>query len=184
MPGSRVGSARRCERSSSEEHHRWPEFVEAAQRAGIRASLSVPLLIAGVDEEQELVGSLNIYSHTATAFDPFDAELMRLYTVAAGQAISNAGRWQNSRETVTQLERALLSRSDIDMAKGALIALHGCDPARGVRPDSWTNPKGATSNCATSPAKCSTECRRRPRYRYPGDCENPSSFTRRRTPNE
>jgi AmiR/NasT family two-component response regulator len=72
--------------------------------------------------------ALNIYSHTASAFDPFDAELMRLYTVAAGQAISNAGRWQNSRETVTQLEKALLSRSDIDMAKGALIALHGCEP--------------------------------------------------------
>ena len=53
---------------------------------------------------------------------------MRLYTVAAGQAISNASRWQHSRETVTQLEKALLSRSDIDMAKGALIALHGCEP--------------------------------------------------------
>ena len=112
----------------SEEHQRWPEFVEAAQRVGIRASLSVPLLIAGMDEEQELVGSLNIYSQTASAFDPFDAELMRLYSAAAGQAISNAGRWQHSRETVTQLETALLSRSDIDMAKGALIALHGCDP--------------------------------------------------------
>jgi hypothetical protein len=112
----------------AEEHHRWPEFVDAAKRVGIHASLSVPLLIGGLDQEQELVGSLNIYSHTASAFDPFDAQLMRLYTVAAGQAITNAGRWQHSRETVTQLETALLSRSDIDMAKGALIALHGCDP--------------------------------------------------------
>jgi hypothetical protein len=111
-----------------DEHQRWPEFVEAAQRIGIRASLSVPLIIAGAAEEQELVGSLNIYSHTATAFDEFDAELMRLYSVAAGQAISNASRWQKARETVTQLETALLSRSDIDMAKGALIALHGCEP--------------------------------------------------------
>jgi len=41
-----------------EAHHRWPEFVEAAQRVGIRASLSVPLLIGGITEEQELVGSL------------------------------------------------------------------------------------------------------------------------------
>jgi hypothetical protein len=112
----------------SAEHQRWPEFVEAAQRVGIHASLSVPLLIAGLSEEQELVGSLNIYSQTPSAFDPFDAELMRLYTAAAGQAISNAGRWQHSRETVSQLEKALLSRSDIDMAKGALIALHGCEP--------------------------------------------------------
>jgi GAF domain-containing protein len=112
-----------------QEHQRWPEFVEAAQRAGIRASLSVPLVIAGVDGEQELAGSLNVYSYTATAFDPFDAELMRLYSVAASQAISNARRWQKARETVTQLETALLSRSDIDMAKGALIAIHGCDPS-------------------------------------------------------
>jgi GAF domain-containing protein len=110
-----------------EELPRWPEFAEAAQRAGIRASLSVPLMIAGADNEQELTGSLNIYSHTTTAFDPFDAELMRLYSVAAGQAFSNSSRWQKARESVTQLETALLSRSDIDMAKGALIALHGCD---------------------------------------------------------
>jgi GAF domain-containing protein len=114
----------------SEEHQRWPEFVEAAQRQGIRASLSVPLVIEGADSEQELAGSLNIYSHTATAFDEFDAELMRLYSVAAGQAISNSRRWQKARETVAQLETALISRSDIDMAKGALIAVHGCDPSR------------------------------------------------------
>jgi AmiR/NasT family two-component response regulator len=81
-----------------------------------------------MDSEQELVGSLNIYSRTATAFDEFDAELMRLYSVAAGQAISNSSRWQSARETVTQLETALTSRSDIDMAKGILIALHGCNP--------------------------------------------------------
>jgi GAF domain-containing protein len=112
-----------------EEHQRWPDFVEAAQHAGIRASLSVPLVIAGPDGEQELVGSLNVYSHTATAFDQFDSELMRLYSVAAGQAISDARRWQKARETVTQLETALFSRSHIDMAKGALIAMHGCDPA-------------------------------------------------------
>jgi hypothetical protein len=111
-----------------EEHRRWPEFVEAARRLGVHASLSVPLMMVGSNEKKELVGSLNIYSRTASAFDPFDAELMRLYTVAAGQAISNAGRWQNSRETVTQLEQALSSRSDIDMAKGALIAVHGCEP--------------------------------------------------------
>jgi ANTAR domain/GAF domain len=111
-----------------EERQRWPEFVEAAQRVGIRASLSMPLLIDRLAEEQELVGSLNIYSQTASAFDPFDAQLMRLYTTAAGQAISIAGRWQNSSETVTQLETALLSRSDIDMAKRALIALHRCGP--------------------------------------------------------
>jgi GAF domain-containing protein len=107
---------------------RWPEFVQAAQQAGVRASLSVPLLVGGVDEEQELVGSLNIYSYSASAFDPFDEALIRLFSVTAGHAITNARRWQHSRETVTQLERALISRPEIDMAKGVLMAQHGCDP--------------------------------------------------------
>jgi AmiR/NasT family two-component response regulator len=110
------------------ETDRWPEFAQAAQQAGVHASLSVPLIVDGLDEEQELVGSLNISSHTATAFDPFDEALMRLFSVAAGQAITNARRWQHTRETVTQLERALISRPEIEMAKGALIAQHGCNP--------------------------------------------------------
>jgi GAF domain-containing protein len=108
---------------------RWPEFAEVARQVGVRASLSVPLLVGGPEnEEQELVGSLNIYSYTASPFDPFDEALMRLFGVAAGQAITSARRWQYSRETVTQLEQALISRPEIDMAKGALIAQHGCNP--------------------------------------------------------
>ncbi|WP_102142844.1 GAF and ANTAR domain-containing protein [Mycobacterium hubeiense] len=105
--------------------HDWPEFAEAARRLGIRACISVPLLVDG-DEPTELVGSLNVYSYTASAFDPFDEGLMRLYTVAAGQAITNTRRWQQSRDAVTQLERALTSRAEIDQAKGILMAVHSC----------------------------------------------------------
>lgn len=104
--------------------HRWPEFVDKAKELGVRACLSAPLVVG--DGEPELVGSLNVYSYTATAFDPFDEGLMRLYTVTAGQAITNARRWQKTRDTVTSLERALTSRADIDQAKGALMAIHGC----------------------------------------------------------
>ncbi|BBZ06369.1 transcriptional regulator [Mycolicibacterium doricum] len=102
----------------------WPEFAEAARRSGIRASLSVPLLVG--DDQPEIVGSLNVYSYTAPAFDPFDEGLMRLYTASAGQAITNARRWQQSRDTIAHLERALTSRAVIDQAKGALMAVHGC----------------------------------------------------------
>jgi GAF domain-containing protein len=106
---------------------RWPEFLAATREQGVRASLSVPLILdpTDADSEGELVGSLNIYSRSADAFDPFDEELMRLYTVAASNAITNARRWQESRKTVAQLERALTSRTDIDQAKGVLRALHG-----------------------------------------------------------
>src|SRR5260370_39913888 len=56
----------------SAETDRWPEFVQAAQQVGVRASLSVPLLVAGRDDEQHLAGSLHLYTHTASAFGPFD----------------------------------------------------------------------------------------------------------------
>jgi GAF domain-containing protein len=109
------------------EDQRWPEFLAATREQGVHASLSVPLILdpTETDSEGELVGSLNVYSRSATAFDPFDEQLMRLYTVAASNAITNARRWQQSRDTVAQLERALTSRTDIDQAKGLLRALHG-----------------------------------------------------------
>ena len=53
-----------------EEDHRWPEFLEAAERVGIHASLSVPLLMVGLKETKELVGSLNIYSHNPNRIRP------------------------------------------------------------------------------------------------------------------
>lgn len=112
----------------SESLYRWPEFVDGAHRVGVTASLSLPLVVGRHDNEQELTGSLNVYSATASAFDSLDEELMRLYTVAAGHAITSADRLRTTRAAVTQLERTLVSRSGIDMAKGALMATHGCSP--------------------------------------------------------
>lgn len=108
------------------EEQRWPEFVSVARDRGISASLSMPLLVDRVDVEPEIVGSLNIYSATATAFDPFDESLMKLYMLTAGLAIANARRGRRSRDTIDQLTGALTSRSVIDQAKGALRAVHGC----------------------------------------------------------
>ncbi len=104
--------------------NRWPEFAEQAKKLGVRACLSAPLLID--DRKPKLVGSLTVYSYTASAFDPFDEGLIRLYTVTAGQAITNARRWQKIRDTVGSLERALTSRAEIEQAKGALMAIHSC----------------------------------------------------------
>lgn len=53
---------------------RWPEFVSAARAAGVRATLSIPLIIAPAvpGGDDELVGSLNAYSRSTAAFDVFD----------------------------------------------------------------------------------------------------------------
>ncbi|KAA9161352.1 GAF and ANTAR domain-containing protein [Amycolatopsis acidicola] len=110
----------------ADDEERWPEFVKAALATGVRAYLSMPLLLESAhDGEPELVGALNVYSRTATAFDPFDETLMRLFTNTASAAISNARRWHHARDRVRHLEVALTSRAEIDQAKGVLMAVHG-----------------------------------------------------------
>jgi GAF domain-containing protein len=105
----------------------WPEFEAAAAEHGIRAYLSVPVVLPSSDQTQEEhVGTLNIYSYSAAAFDPFDEGLMRLFTTAASATITSAHRWQRSRERISNLEQALASRGAIDQAKGVLMAVHSC----------------------------------------------------------
>jgi DNA-binding protein YbaB len=109
-----------------ETQQRWPEFVSAARAAGVAATLSIPLVISVGDEgSSELVGSLNAYSRSISEFDAVDEKLLSLYTAMTCQAIATARRRQQLVDTVTQLEEALLSRSDIDQAKGALRVLNG-----------------------------------------------------------
>ncbi|NIH87465.1 ANTAR domain-containing response regulator [Amycolatopsis granulosa] len=104
----------------------WPEFAAAAQDSGVLAFLAVPLLLgSGTRDGDELVGSLNLYSRVDGAFDPFDQQLMRLFTGAASAAIRNARRWYHARQQIRHLENALTSRAEIDQAKGVLMAVHG-----------------------------------------------------------
>ncbi|GGP67490.1 GAF and ANTAR domain-containing protein [Saccharothrix coeruleofusca] len=102
---------------------RWPRFAAAARRAGVLAYLSAPLVV-DVDGH-ELLGSLNLYSETESGFDPFDEALLRLFTTAASTAITGARRYERSRELIENLQRALVSRAEIDQAKGVLMAAHG-----------------------------------------------------------
>lgn len=84
--------------------------------------------VAGFEgADDELSGLLNIYSRSAEAFDSFDEGFVLLYATAASMAINNASRWRQSRATVEQLQRALVSRSGIDQAKGVFRVLYGVD---------------------------------------------------------
>ncbi|GLY47780.1 GAF and ANTAR domain-containing protein [Lentzea sp. NBRC 102530] len=128
--GPSLDSARllRTVRAATGEHRdQWPEFEAAAEEHCVRAYLSVPVVLPATDGDPERhIGSLNIYSFTASAFDPFDEGLLRLFTASAQAAITSARRWQHSRAQVQQLERALTSRAVIDQAKGVLMAVHSC----------------------------------------------------------
>jgi GAF domain-containing protein len=126
-PCLQASSTRRPVRAAVGDHDdSWPEFTAAARAAGISAYLSVPLLV-GREGSAELVGSFNVYSGRPGAFDPFDEKLMELLSTASSAAITNARRWGRSRQTVEQLQAALVSRSEIDQAKGVLMGRHRID---------------------------------------------------------
>ncbi|QFZ21849.1 ANTAR domain-containing response regulator [Saccharothrix syringae] len=100
---------------------RWPEFAAAAERAGVRAYLSAPLVL----KEEDVLGALNIYSSEEHAFDPFDEALLKLFVTAACTAITGFRRYERSRALVEHLQRALVSRAEIDQAKGVLMGAYG-----------------------------------------------------------
>ncbi|HEX6346844.1 GAF and ANTAR domain-containing protein [Umezawaea sp.] len=102
---------------------RWPAFADAATDAGVRAYLSAPLAVG-----DDVLGSLNVYGYTDEAFDPYDEALLRLFTTAASGAITAARRSARSRQIIANLTKALVSRAEIDQAKGALMAVHGIEP--------------------------------------------------------
>ncbi|MFI9008337.1 ANTAR domain-containing response regulator [Actinosynnema sp. NPDC053489] len=101
---------------------KWPRFADAAERAGVRAYLSTPIVL-----EDEMLGSLNLYSSNDRAFDPFDEALLRLFATAASTSITGFRRYERSRRLIEHLQHALESRAEIDQAKGVLMAAHGVD---------------------------------------------------------
>lgn len=111
---------------TTEDSGDWPEFVAAARGNLVGATLSMPLAVDELPTRPQMLGSLNIYSESSSAFDPFDEGLIRHYTVMVVAALNHGRRWRSARETIAQLEAALTTRTDIDQAKGALRAIHGC----------------------------------------------------------
>lgn len=110
----------------SADQQQWPRFADAAREAGVRATLSVPLVIAAETRPNTaLAGSLNVYSRSVPEFDVVDETLLSLFTGVASRAVSTARRYQQLHQTISQLEAALVSRSEIDQAKGALRVLNG-----------------------------------------------------------
>jgi len=101
-----------------EENDKYPDFVAACRRAGVRQSLSVPLPVP-----QRTVGALNIYG------GPFMDEDVEMATAFAGQAavaVTNAALHQTSVELAEHLRRAMESRAVIEQAKGIIMGQRRC----------------------------------------------------------
>jgi GAF domain-containing protein len=97
---------------------RWPTFGQRATELGIRSMLSFRLFVA-----DETLGSLNLYSRTAEAFDDRSVAVGALFAAHAALALDQA----QARESEQHLERALDASRRIGMAMGIIMALHKVD---------------------------------------------------------
>ena len=100
---------------------RWPEFAAAAASAGIRSTLSLPLVVGG-----DGLGALNIYCRQQRGFSATDEALAATFASYASVAMANARVYWRTQRLAGQLEEALSTRGVIEQAKGILIAGQGC----------------------------------------------------------
>lgn len=102
---------------------RWPDYAAAALAVGLRAVTVVPLF-----DETGCIGSVASFDPTRRDF-PALVATSRLEALAAHLSVllANAEALSASRRTVTQLREAMLSRSEIEQAKGVLMARETID---------------------------------------------------------
>lgn len=99
---------------------RWPRFAQQCRADGMRALLAVPL-VSG----QECVGAMNLYGWAPSAFDGFDAALVRVAASRCADAVVAVTALDGAQRLAGQLEQAMASRAVIEQAKGVLMAMRG-----------------------------------------------------------
>jgi transcriptional regulator with GAF, ATPase, and Fis domain len=96
---------------------KYPGFVAACVDHEVRSTLSMPIVGGEVS-----MGALNLYAHTAAAFDA-DAETVGAELAgAAGAVLANVSAYWTAFELSQNLDQAMRSRAVIQQAKGMLMA--------------------------------------------------------------
>jgi GAF domain-containing protein len=106
---------------STADEARWPKFSRSAAAAGIKSTLSLPLVVGG-----DGIGALNIYCRQTGGFSEADEALGASFASYASVALANARVYWRTQRLAAQLEEALSTRGVIEQAKGILIARQGC----------------------------------------------------------
>jgi GAF domain-containing protein len=95
--------------------HRWPGFVDEAQRQGFNTVHAMPMIL-----RNQTVGALNLFRTGTTPLSEEDLQLGQALADIATIAILHARALAHSEIVVEQLQGALNSRVTIEQAKGAL----------------------------------------------------------------
>jgi transcriptional regulator with GAF, ATPase, and Fis domain len=104
---------------------RWRDYVGRAAERGNLSSLSIPLVI---DEDEQVMGALNIYARKVDAFDEDSRSAATRFGPYAAVAAGNMYAYQSARNMADNLQAALESRAVIDQAKGVLMERYKLTP--------------------------------------------------------
>jgi GAF domain-containing protein len=96
---------------------RWQLFALATAAAGVRSTLTLPLL-----DDDQVVGSVNLYAASTGAFDGLHAEIADILSAWAPGAVLNADLPFSSRERARQAPRILKNAAKVEVAIGLLLA--------------------------------------------------------------
>ncbi len=100
---------------------RWPRFGGRVARMGVHSVLALPLVI-----EDQVIGTINSYSHERDAFADHAVQLASQFSGPAAVSVYNAQLLTQAKGRAEQLQRALSSRTVIDQAVGILRSRSGC----------------------------------------------------------
>src|SRR3954462_1631833 len=101
---------------------RWPRLNSAAARLGLRAVLSVGLVV-----HDEGIGAIKVYSDQPADYGAADERVMSLFAEQAAILLANTQSLQQARRLSRQLTDALVSRDAIIRATGVLLARGAAD---------------------------------------------------------
>ena len=99
---------------------RWPEVTERASHKGVHSSLSAPLVV-----DDKGIGAVNFYSRTPHGFTDDDEETAQTFGLHAAVVLANAQAYWSACELSEQLQQAMVSRAEIEQAKGVLMGQSG-----------------------------------------------------------
>ena len=102
---------------------RFAQFGARAVEFGAQSALALPLLVRG-----EAIGGLNLYGETPNCFDQDDQNAAERLAMQGAVVVANAAAYDQAARLVQQLQTALLSRAEIEQAKGIIMARSRVDP--------------------------------------------------------
>lgn len=107
---------------------RWPRLAGQLGELPVCSAIAVP-----IERHGRRTGALNVYSVYDDLVDVATLEVAELLGVAVAGALHNTQVKHDLEAAAVQLEKALISRSTIDQAKGILMARHRCDAEEAFR---------------------------------------------------